>query len=251
MSIRIRLAAIGVVGLSAAGLSVLVDAPRRTTDVIVLGAALVAGYIVELRPLGRSPLPIGFAVAVVLVRAANFGEYALVVVVAATLGALLRRDLTGSRQRLSTLAVYILSGVICGAVFHAASRLGHHSESALPLLLALAAAALSEPVVSDGAGAIRGQKLAPLSSRGADLALVSSGILMATGYGGISGKGSLGFGVPRCSRFRYSRLGIRLNLAIEHAGRSARRSKHSASHLNSASSRHPATLSGLQLSRSL
>lgn len=196
MSVRIRLAAIGFVGLSAAGLSVLVDAPRRTTDLIVLAAALVAGYIVELRPLGRSPLPIGFAVAVVLARAANFGEYALVVVAAAMLGVLLRRDLTGSRQRLFTLAEYILSGVICGAVFHAASRLGHHSESALPLLLALAAAALSELVVSDGAGAIRGQKLAPLSSRGADLALVSSGILMATGYGGISGKGSLGLWGP-------------------------------------------------------
>ena len=196
MSLRIRLAGLGLVGICAALLSVLTDAPQRTTDVIVLGAALVAGYLIELRPAERMPLPIGFAVAVVLVRAAPLGEYTLVVTLAAFAGVLLRPDLHGLKPRALTWVDYAVSGVACGIVFHAASGVGSRADSTLPLLLALGAAALTEIFVSDTIGAMRGRKPAPFRARGADLALVSSGILMATGYAGISGKGSLGLWGP-------------------------------------------------------
>jgi hypothetical protein len=196
MNIRIRLVAIGFVGICAALVSVVTDAPQRTTDVIVLGAALVAGYLIELRPAERAALPIGFAVAVVLVRAAPLGEYVLVVTLAAIAGVALRPDIDRLEQRAFTLVEYVAAGVACGVVFRAASGVGSRADSTLPQLLALGAAALTELFVSDAVGVLRGRKLAPLRARGADVALVSSGVLMATGYAGISGKGSLGLWGP-------------------------------------------------------
>jgi hypothetical protein len=74
--------------------------------------------------------------------------------------------------------------------------------------------------VADVIGVLRGQKPAPLRARGADVALVSSGILMATGYAGISGKGNLGlwgpalFSIPLLAAWYSFELGDRTRRAF-------------------------------------
>jgi hypothetical protein len=157
------------------------------------------------------------------VRAAPFAEYALVITLAATAGVLIRPDLTGLRDRVFVWAECTLAGLACGAVFHAASGIGDRADSTGPLLLALGAAALAELLVADAMGVLLGQKSAPFRARGADIALVSSGILMAMGYAGISGKGNLGlwgpalFSVPLLAAWYSFELGNRTRRTFRQA----------------------------------
>jgi hypothetical protein len=51
-------------------------------------------------------------------------------------------------------------------------------------------------LVADLVSAVRGTRIAPLSKRGADLALITSGILMAVGYSGVDGTGRMGLWGP-------------------------------------------------------
>ena len=193
---RIRCIGVGAIGACAALTSVLVGAPQRTTDVIVLGAALVFGYVIDLRPTDRLPVPIGFAVVVVLVRAASLSEFLLIIAATTGLGVAVRSDLTGPKERVLAWAGVAAAGVGCGLVFHGVSEIGGRADAAPTLLIALGSAAVFELVVFDIVGACRGEKVASWRARGADLAVVSSGVLMAVGYGGISKQGSLGLWAP-------------------------------------------------------
>ncbi len=196
MTTRTRLIGVGAIGAGAALTSVLVGAPQRTTDVIVLGAALVLGYMIDLRPIDRLPVPLAFAVVVVLVRAASLSEFLLVIAATTILGVAVRSDLTGRKERALAWASVSAAGVGCGLVFHGVSEIGGHANAAPTLLIALGAAAVFELVVLDVIGVCRGESLASWRARGADLAVVSSGVLMAVGYAGISNKGSLGLWGP-------------------------------------------------------
>ena len=212
---RMRFIGVGAIGASAALTSVLVGAPRRTTDVIVLGAALAFGYVIDLRPTDRLPVPVGFAVAVVLVRAASLSEFLLVIAATTILGVAVRSDLTGPKERVLAWAGVAAAGVGCGLVFHGVSETGGRENGAPTLLITLGTAAIFELVVFDVIGVCRGEKLAPWRARGADLAIVSSGVLMSVGYAGISNKGSLGlwgpalFSVPLLAAWYSFELGDR------------------------------------------
>jgi hypothetical protein len=59
------------------------------------------------------------------------------------------------------------------------------------VLGALAAAAIAPVAVADMVEYVRSHELSPLRARAADVALITSGILMAVGYDGINGNGRL------------------------------------------------------------
>ena len=77
-----RLCTGGLVAISGVGVLVaaLLGANQKPLDLIILGAALVIGDLVELRPADRPPLPSGFAIVLVLLRAATPGQFIAVVV---------------------------------------------------------------------------------------------------------------------------------------------------------------------------
>ena len=68
---RFYLAAGLTASLLAVVIAVLVGARSETLDVVILGSALLAGYLIDLRPANRSALPVGYAVIMVLLRAAS------------------------------------------------------------------------------------------------------------------------------------------------------------------------------------
>ncbi len=194
MNRPMRFLAIFGVALGAAAVAALADAPAHAVDLVVLGGALVASEQLELRPTGRAALPLSFALVVVLVRAATPGEFVVIVGVGLAVAMLLRPGSYSERGLL--WCERLAEGLGAGAVYRliAESFGSQHSEARV--LAALAGAAVTQIVVADLVVLAREHRLAPVRARGADLALVTSGMLMAVGYGGIGGSGRLGLWGP-------------------------------------------------------
>ena len=177
-------------------IAIAAGASTDTTNLIVIGTALVAGYIFELRPDQRSPLPVGLAVIVVLLRSASPGEFVAIASLAPVVAVTLRTEPRGIPSRVLLLAEYLAEGLGAGAAFQLTMRVGATSDPRLVVFCALAAAAVAELVVADLVTLLREGYVARWRGRGADLALATSGMLMAIGYGGIGGQGGLGLWGP-------------------------------------------------------
>jgi len=158
----------------------------------VLGAGITIGELVVLRPTGRSPLPLSFAVFTVLVRAANGPHFIAVVVVAELVAAVLRPRPTSPAARTFTFAERCAEAFSAGAAYEIIMALGHQKETPGVVVLALTLAALAPIVVADLVGYVNDRSIAPIRARAADVAIVTSGTLMAVGYGGLGSDGELG-----------------------------------------------------------
>jgi hypothetical protein len=165
-------------------------------DLAVLGTALVGSELFELRPVGRAALPLSFAVAVVLVSAATPVEYALVVGIGYAVAVVVRTEPIGTWERVLLLAERLAEGFVIRASYQLVVDATDHPPSRALVLGALAAAAVAPILVADLVSAVRERRVAPLRARGADLALITSAMLMAVGYAGIDGEGRLGLWGP-------------------------------------------------------
>ena len=83
---------IGTLALVGALLS---ESSPLVTELIVIAVALVVAEQFQLHPANRAPLPLSFAVMVVLTRATDPREYAVVVVIRDAKGAELARKVIG------------------------------------------------------------------------------------------------------------------------------------------------------------
>ncbi|MBM3671062.1 MAG: hypothetical protein FJW86_02570 [Actinobacteria bacterium] len=185
-----------VAGLGALAAGALEAFEWGSPDLAVLGAALVASELFELRPTGRAPLPVSFAVAVVLVPASTPTQYALVVGIGYLFAVAIRTEPAGLWDRLLLLAERIAEGYVIRAAYRLVVDATDNAEQRALVLGALAAAAIAPVVVADLVTAVRERRVAPLRSRGADLALVTSAMLMAVGYAGVDGRGRPGLWGP-------------------------------------------------------
>jgi hypothetical protein len=137
-------------------------------------------------------LPLSFAVFTVLVRAATPVQFIAVVVVAEVVAAVLRPGPVDVRNRASLLAERCAEAFSAGAAYEIVMALGHEKETPGVVVLALTLAALAPIVVADLVVFVREGTIAPLRARAADVAIITSGTLMAIGYAGIEDKGELG-----------------------------------------------------------
>jgi hypothetical protein len=185
------LTALGVVAVAIAAPS---RAGASVIDVIAIGTALTIGDLFELRPANRAPLPVGFAFTVVLLRAATTAEFIAIIICAALVAAALRAQ-PSTRSRPAYAVELIAAGLAADVAFRVTS-VALPGNSRTSTLVALVAAAILEIVVADVDTFWRDRQVAPLGERGADAAVVSSGILMAVGYGGLAGTGRLGLWGP-------------------------------------------------------
>lgn len=160
-----------------------------------LGGGIVVGELAELHPPGRAAIPLSYAVVLVLLRAASVQEFILTVAVAELAAAILR-DSPSIMNRMMCLVERALA---MGAALVAYSAIGalNSSTTATVMLTALAAAGVAALAVDEVTGAI-GRRHLDLSVRGrsAQLALVTSGMLMAVGYSGLGGRGGMGLWGP-------------------------------------------------------
>lgn len=191
-----RALAVAGLGLLLALGTAIADVAEVIPHLVILGTALAIGELFDLRPVGRAPLPLSIAVVVVLVRAADAEQFVAIVVLAFLVGVALRSEPEGFVARVLLYVERLSEALAAGAVYHAVMKGNAGNGMRAAVLAALAAAAIVQILIADVVVAIRTHRVAPIRARGADLALVTSGMLMAVGYGGIDGNGRLGLWGP-------------------------------------------------------
>lgn len=196
MSRATRIAAMVAIGGLAVVGSVLADAGTTITDLIVLATSLVIAEMFDLHPAHRAPLPLSFAVVVVLTRAADPWEFAVVVAAAGAVAVLLRPTPAPPLARAAMILERYAAAALAGFTYHLILDATRDQSAEARVLLALAGAAVSMIVVSDAVTFFRAGRFASVRARGADLALATSGMLMAVGYAGIGSDGRLGLWGP-------------------------------------------------------
>jgi hypothetical protein len=162
----------------------------------VIGGAIAAGELIELKPPQRAALPISFAFMVVLAREASVQDAALVLVVAELATFLVRSEPLSVEGRLGLFGERIVEGMAAVFVYHGmAEALGEPSTP--KLLFALAITALAPLVIAEIARMVRERSLS-LSAHGrmADVALVTSATLMAISALGVEGNSGMGLWGP-------------------------------------------------------
>ncbi|MFM8303710.1 MAG: HD-GYP domain-containing protein [Actinomycetota bacterium] len=194
MSANVRAAALLAAGFVGSATLWLTGTDSGVPALVVLVGALAAGEMVLLTPSGRAPLPLSFAVMTVVATWPP-RQGLVVLIVAEGVASIANSSLDGNRERLGRMTERVVEG--------SAAILGYQASHALALgrpravdLMAFSLAALAPVVVADAAEFVRHRSIAPLRNRSADLAIVSSGILMAVGYRGIAGEGRLGLWGP-------------------------------------------------------
>jgi hypothetical protein len=162
----------------------------------MIGGAIAAGELIELKPPLRAALPISFAFMVVLARQGSVQDAALVLVVAELATFLGRSEPTSVEGRLALFGERIVEGLAAVLVYHGmADALGAPSTS--KLLFALAVAALAPILIAEIGRMIR-ERDASVTAHGrmADVALVTSATLMAISAIGVDGNSGMGLWGP-------------------------------------------------------
>jgi hypothetical protein len=191
-----RITIVALLGAVAAGIAALVDPGGPSTGLAVLGAAVVAGELLVLRPAERAPLPLSYALFLVLVRAGSPAEF-LVTVFAAEAVAYLLRPEKSEWDKVWLTTIRLGAAIAALGTFHGVADLMHGQDSRWVVLVSLAAAGVAAILVDDLLHAVRARRF-HLSTHGrsADLALVTSGMLMSVGYTGIGGHEGMGMWGP-------------------------------------------------------
>ena len=163
----------------------------------LIGGAIAAGELVELKPPLRAALPISFAFMVVLARQASIQDAALILVVAELATFLVRSEPTTVDARLALFVERLFEGMAAVLVYHGlADALGEPPTRA-KVLFALAVAAVAPLLIAEIARMVREQHFG-MSAHGrmADVALVTSATLMAISATGVEGHGGMGLWGP-------------------------------------------------------
>lgn len=162
----------------------------------MIGGAIAAGELIELKPPLRAPLPISFAFMVVLAREGSVQDAALVLVIAELATFLVRSEPTSVEGRLALFGERLVEGLAAVLVYHGmADALG--APSTPKLLFALALAALAPIVVAELARMARERSTSiSFNDRMADVALVTSATLMAISAVGVDGSSGMGLWGP-------------------------------------------------------
>ncbi|MBM3659080.1 MAG: hypothetical protein FJW95_06195 [Actinobacteria bacterium] len=196
MSIRTKVAALALAAAVVALAVEVAGGDPQVATLAVLAAGVAIGELVVLHPQGRAALPLSFAVFTVLVRAGSPVQVVVVVVAAELVASVLRAGPISVRTRAVLFAERCAEAFAAGAVYNLVTTLGRNREELGVVVLALTLAAIAPVVVADLVAYARHREIAPFRARSADLAIVTSGILMAVGYDGIDGDGRLGLWGP-------------------------------------------------------
>lgn len=191
-----RVLIVAALGALAAAVAQLVDPGGPWSALVILGAAVVLGELFLLRPGGRAPLPLSFAFVMVLMRAASSADFALVLLGALALAFVLRpaRSMTA---RIVTTASRLVGAAAALGAYLLVLELAPGTDEVGIVLLALGVAGVVEIGVDDGTRMLRARRFSwSIDGRLADLALVTSGMLMSVAYRGADGTEGMGLWAP-------------------------------------------------------
>jgi len=192
-----RVALVCILGLLAAGVAHLIDPGGRSDALTFLAAGLVLGELLALQLEDRAALPLSYAVLVVIAASFDLRGYAVAVLSAELVSILLRVTDRNRAWRLKIFAVRMLVAAATYGAYQLVWHLVGERELVATVLVALSGAAVAQ-LIADVSVSKLLRLGSSLSARGrlAWLAIASSGILMALGYRGVNGDGSLGIWGP-------------------------------------------------------
>ena len=191
-----RLAVAAVLGVIAAGIAEVANPGGSTTAIAVLAAAVVGGELLLLRPAQRAALPLSYAVVLVLLRAASPSEF-LVAVLAAEAVAFLLRPESSWWDRIWVTSIRLGAAVAALGAYHGVTNAMTPGDGRWIVLVALGAAGIAAVLVDDLLHVVRARHFyLSLHGRSADLALITSGILMSVGFDGIGAHEGMGLWGP-------------------------------------------------------
>ncbi len=192
--LRARAALVAVLTAAVGVVAHVVAPDTEAFTVVVLTGAVAFGELVELRPPRRTAIPLTFAVLLVVARALPVGEGLAAFAAGEVIAAGVRLSPQGLRARAGVAAARTLVALVTLATFHYVID-GWGNRSRWVVLVALAAGSIGGLAVHEVLVYLETRRRpAPLVERSAELALVTSAMLMAIGYGGVGGDGAMGLG---------------------------------------------------------
>lgn len=187
---------------------------------IALGTGVVIAEQLDLKAPRREALTTVHAFVLVLVKVATRTQFFIVVPIAEAIGIAVRKEPTGWHRALLYLQRMLAAGAGF-AVYHAIVEHWHADEKTV-VLVALAAAGVAQLAVEELVRFGReGSWHFAWRTRGGELAVLSSGMLMAVAYGGIDGHDGLGlwaavlFYIPLLATWYSFRQYDNINRAME------------------------------------
>ncbi|HET8601157.1 MAG TPA: hypothetical protein VFL99_12580 [Segeticoccus sp.] len=180
----------------------------------LLAAGIVAGELLEIRSERGPVLPLAHSVVLVVAVVATVPQFAATVAAAQVVAAFLRRQRTVA-SRATLLAQRLASAAAACAVYRVGVDVVSHGHTRWAVLGSLVLAGVAQIAVDEAVVAIRSRTTdVVLRAWAAELALVTSGVLMAIGADGIGHSGGMGlwgvlvFSVPLLATwYSFSRLG--------------------------------------------
>ncbi len=199
MNLARRVTFVAVAGLVAGTLGRIGDPSGTAGTLVLLATGLVLGELLVLRLENGTSVPLSYAVLLVIASSFPASRYAAAVAGAELISAVLRftDGSEGARWRLQVIIQRVAVAAATIAVYDGVRAVVDYRETVAAVLFALAAAAIAQfPVDLAARWALRLQPSFSPRARLAWLAIASSGILMAIGYRGVDGRGSVGIWGP-------------------------------------------------------
>jgi len=184
-----RIVLVVAAGAVAAALARLAAPRGLTVALTVLAAGVVLGELFELRPDHGPALPLSHAVVLVVVGIASLPAFVITIVGAQLMAAFVRPAVDATRR--ARLAVQrVVTAMLAYAVFRLSVDLVADGRAKSAALVSLALAGLAQIVCDELAfGASRRRLDGAFRAWEAELALVTSGVLMAVGETGVGERG--------------------------------------------------------------
>jgi hypothetical protein len=184
-----RVVLVGAAGAVAAALTALIAPGGIPVALTALAAGIVLGELLELRPEHGPSLPLSHAVVLVVAALAPFPPFAATIVIAQGVAAFVRPD-GGVRDRARLFGQRVVTAVCAYAVFRVVVQLFVDSSGKSAVLVSLALAGVAQIACDEVAFAAHRRHIdRTLGGWQAELALLTSGVLMAAGQTGIGGHG--------------------------------------------------------------
>lgn len=184
-----RVLLVVAVSIVATAAAALVAPHGITVALTVLACGVVLGELLELRPDNGPALPLSHAVVLVIAGIASFPAFAATVV-AAQLAAAFVRPRVGAGARVRLAVQRVVTALFAYTVFRVTAEVLAGGRERTVALVSLALAGLAQIVCDELALTAARRKSEPMfRGWGAELALVTSGVLMAVGETGVGGHG--------------------------------------------------------------
>ncbi len=194
---RTRLLLVSAIGVAGGVIAGIADGDGRAGSLVLLAAGIVLGEILVLRLEDGTGIPLSYAVMLVLIRSFSLPVVVATIGVAEVAAFFATIGQRSKKQRLLAIVLRVGAATAAAAAYRGLRTLAGGEESLATLLFSLACVTAVVVGVHELSRSVA-HRSTSLKARGrtAWLAVASSGMLMAIGYGGVDGGANVGIWGP-------------------------------------------------------